>query len=103
MHAFDQNGWHCRLCGQPLAEDSPNPRDGKVILSVLVPVHNESEQIVQNLSLIHAQALKTALPIEMIIIDDGSTDGTWQVLEKLAEQLPGVKALQFSRNFGTEA
>jgi dolichol-phosphate mannosyltransferase len=41
--------------------------------------------------------------MEMIVIDDGSTDGTWQVLEKLAEQLPGVKALQFSRNFGKEA
>ena len=41
--------------------------------------------------------------MEMIVIDDGSTDGTWQVLEKLAEKLPGLKALQFSRNFGKEA
>jgi polyisoprenyl-phosphate glycosyltransferase len=103
MHASDENGWHCRLCRQPLAEGSPNRRDAKVILSVLIPVHNESEQIVQNLSLIHAQASKTALPMEMIVVDDGSTDNTWQVLEKLAEQLPGLKALQFSRNFGKEA
>src|SRR5256714_1597158 len=103
MHALDQNDWHCRLCGQPLAQGSPNCRDGKVILSVLIPVHNESEQIVQNLSLIHAQASTTALPMEMIVIDDGSIDNTWQALEKMAEQMPELKALRFSRNFGKEA
>jgi dolichol-phosphate mannosyltransferase len=103
MHALDQNGWHCRLCGHPLAEGSPNRRDGKVILSVLVPVHDESDQIAQNLSLIHSEVSKTGLPMEMIVVDDGSTDGTWQVLEKLAGQLPGLKALRFSRNFGKEA
>src|SRR5438067_23085 len=103
MPAIDQNDWHCRLCGQPLAQGSPNCRDGKVILSVLIPVHNESEQIVQNLSLIHAQASTTALPMEMIVIDDGSIDNTWQALEKMAEQMPELKALRFSRNFGKEA
>jgi dolichol-phosphate mannosyltransferase len=41
--------------------------------------------------------------MEMIVIDDGSTDSTWQVLEKLAEKFPALKALQFSRNFGKEA
>jgi dolichol-phosphate mannosyltransferase len=41
--------------------------------------------------------------MEMIAIDDGSTDSTWQVLEKLAEQMPELKALRFSRNFGKEA
>jgi dolichol-phosphate mannosyltransferase len=41
--------------------------------------------------------------MEMIVIDDGSTDNTWQALEKLAEQMPELKALRFSRNFGKEA
>src|SRR5947209_20544236 len=103
MHALDQNRWHCRLCGQPLAQGSPNCRDGKVILSVLIPVHNESEQIVQNLSLIHAQASRTALPMEMIVIDDGSIDNTWQALEKKAEQRPELKALGFSGYLAKEA
>src|ERR1700745_46234 len=97
MRMSEQDSWNCRLCGHPLERRSPGRLGSEVVLSVLVPVHNESEQIVQNLSLIHAQASKTALPMEMIVIDDGSTDGTWQVLEKVAEQLPGVKALQFSR------
>jgi polyisoprenyl-phosphate glycosyltransferase len=103
MHASDQNGWHCRLCGQPLTERSSDPRDSNVILSILIPVHNESAQVVQNLSLIHSEASKTGLPTEMIVVDDGSTDNTWHVLEGVVEQLPGLKALRFSRNFGKES
>jgi polyisoprenyl-phosphate glycosyltransferase len=103
MHALGQNGWHCRLCGQPLATESPQRLESDVIFSVVIPVHNESDQIAQNLSLVHAEASKTGLPMEMIVVDDGSTDSTWQALEKLAEQMPELKALRFSRNFGKEA
>ncbi|PYL62933.1 MAG: glycosyltransferase [Verrucomicrobia bacterium] len=73
------------------------------MFSVVIPVHNETDQIAQNLSLIHAEASKTGLPMEMIAIDDGSADSTWQALEKVAEQMPELKALRFSRNFGKEA
>jgi len=103
MHVLDQDGYRCRLCGHALTTQSHAHLDSNVVLSVLVPVHDESDQIAQNLSLIHSEASKTGLPMEMIVVDDGSTDGTWQVLEKLAEQLPGLKALQLSRNFGKEA
>jgi glycosyltransferase involved in cell wall biosynthesis len=103
MHAHDQDGYRCRLCGHPLTTESHARLDRNVILSLLIPVHDESDQIAENLSLIHSEASKTGLPMEMIVVDDGSTDGTWQVLEKLAEQFPGIKALQLSRNFGKEA
>ncbi|PYL26722.1 MAG: glycosyltransferase [Verrucomicrobia bacterium] len=73
------------------------------MFSVVIPVHNESDQVAENLSLIHAEASKTGLPMEMIVIDDGSTDSTWQAVEKVAEQMPELKALRFSRNFGKEA
>jgi Glycosyltransferases involved in cell wall biogenesis len=103
MHALDQNDWHCRFCGQVLTTEPRVPGDGSIILSVLIPVHNEGDQIAENLSLIHAEALKTGLPMEMIAIDDGSTDKTWHVLQKMAEHIPGLKALRLSRNFGKEA
>src|SRR5947208_3623269 len=103
MHALGQNDWHCRLCGQPLATESPHRPESDVIFSVVIPAHNETDQIAQNLFLIHAEASKTGLPMEMIAIDDGSTDSTWQALEKVAEQMPELKALRFSRNFGKEA
>jgi dolichol-phosphate mannosyltransferase len=103
MHALGQNDWQCRLCGQPLATESPQRPESNVVFSVVIPVHNESDQVAENLSLIHAEASKTGLPMEMIVIDDGSTDSTWQALEKTAEQMPELKALRFSRNFGKEA
>jgi dolichol-phosphate mannosyltransferase len=103
MRAFDQNGWHCRLCGQPLTTQAPERLDSEVVLSILVPVHNESDQIAHNVSLIDAEAAKTGLPTEIIVVDDGSTDNTWQVLESIVQQMPELKALKFSRNFGKEA
>src|SRR6266513_402816 len=103
MHALGQNSWTCRLCGQPLATEPPQRLESDVVFSVVIPVHNESDQIAQNLSLIHSEASKTGVPMEMIVVDDGSTDSTWQALEKLTEQMPELKALRFSRNFGKEA
>jgi len=102
MHALDQNGWHCRFCGQLLTTEPRASGDGSITLSVLIPVHNEGDQIAENLSLINAEASKTGLPMEMIAIDDGSTDKTWQVLQRMVERIPGLKALRFSRNFGKE-
>jgi glycosyltransferase involved in cell wall biosynthesis len=98
MHALGQNDWHCGLCGQPLARESPRRPASDVVFSIVIPVRNETDQIAQNLSLIHAEASKTGLPMDMIVIDDGSTDSTWQALEKTAEQMPELKALRFSRN-----
>ena len=103
MHVLGQSDWHCRLCGQPLSTESSQRPQSDAVFSVVIPVHNETEQIAENLFLIHTEASKTGLPMEMIAIDDGSTDSTWQVLEKLAEQMPELKALRFSRNFGKEA
>src|SRR5437660_10899275 len=103
MHVVDQNGWHCRFCGQLLTRESRAREDSAVILSVLIPVHNEADQIAENLELIRAEASKTGLPTEMVAIDDGSTDNTWHVLQSMVEQIPGLKVFRFSRNFGKEA
>lgn len=103
MHVSEHHAYRCRFCGQTLVADSPQRLESDATFSVVIPVHNESDQIAENLSLIRAEASKPGLPMELIVIDDGSTDNTWQVLEKVAEQMPDVKALRFSRNFGKEA
>lgn len=73
------------------------------LLTVVIPVYNEEPWIFENIGIIRNYILKTGIRYEVILIDDGSTDNTWQVLQKLAESYPGIKALRLSRNFGKEA
>jgi glycosyltransferase involved in cell wall biosynthesis len=73
-------------------------------LSVIAPVYNE----VENLPLLH-EALHQALdnmdyPWEVVLVDDGSSDGSREVLESLAEKDPQyVRVVEFRRNFGQTA
>ena len=103
MHVVDQNGWRCRFCGHTITTEPRACEGSKVILSVLIPVHNEGDQIAENLALIQAEASKAGVPMEIVAIDDGSTDKTWQVLQRIVEQVSGLRVLRFSRNFGKEA
>jgi glycosyltransferase involved in cell wall biosynthesis len=77
-------------------------RDGAVTLSCVVPCHNEAG----NLDLLLPQLCETLPRLagrwEVILVDDGSTDGTAAVMRDWA-QLPGFRMLQLSRNFGKEA
>jgi glycosyltransferase involved in cell wall biosynthesis len=79
--------------------------EGKIneTLSILIPVFNEEG----NLSLLY-EKLVTALkkvgrPYEVIFIDDGSSDGTLEILLDLREINPNIKIISFSRNFGQTA
>ena len=72
-------------------------------LSILIPVYNEEG----NLSMLY-ERLMTALkkagkPYEVIFVDDGSSDGTLEILLDLREKNPNVKIVSFSRNFGQTA
>src|SRR5919108_3985432 len=102
MSPEEQSRSRCQSCGQPLPHTSLEKND-RVILSVLIPVHNEGDQIAENLSAICAEVAKASLAAEVIVIDDGSTDDTWQVLRSMVQRVPALKALQLSRNFGKEA
>jgi glycosyltransferase involved in cell wall biosynthesis len=70
-------------------------------LSVLMPVFNE----VRTLRTIVQRVLDidTSMSIELVCVDDGSSDGSWQVLEELARAEPRVVALRHSRNRGKGA
>jgi glycosyltransferase involved in cell wall biosynthesis len=72
-------------------------------VSVLIPIFNEEG----NLPLLHDKldlALKkTRRPYEIIFVDDGSSDGSLEILLDLREKNPNVKIISFSRNFGQTA
>lgn len=73
------------------------------MISVVVPIYNEAE----SLPILHAEivaaANKANLQVEMVLVDDGSTDGSWQVISALARDNANVHGLRFRRNFGKAA
>lgn len=76
---------------------------GDAIVSVVIPVFNEGPQVAEHLRVISSSALSSGLSTELIVVDDGSTDSTWQELVHLGSHLPGLVAARLSRNFGKEA
>jgi polyisoprenyl-phosphate glycosyltransferase len=72
-----------------------------MLLSIVIPVLNESESIPLLLSSLHENLREVTW--EVIFVDDGSTDQTWNILECAASDDPHIKLLRFSRNFGHQA
>jgi glycosyltransferase involved in cell wall biosynthesis len=72
-------------------------------ISVVIPAFNEAEILKESLSEI-LRHLKDAAPkYEIVLVDDGSTDGTWEVLRVLADEVEEMRAIKLSRNFGKES
>ena len=74
-----------------------------MLLSIVVPVYNEVEVLPFLLAAIRGVMTGTDHGYEIILIDDGSLDGTTQALKQAAVTDPHIKALIFSRNFGHQA
>lgn len=70
------------------------------MFSVIIPAFNEEENIPNLYSRLVAASPSWELPFEVIIIDDGSKDRTYELLQKLHQQDPRFKYISFSRNFG---
>ena len=72
-------------------------------VSVVVPIYNE----IENIPLLHLAVTKVmrqlGRPYELIMVNDGSQDGSNEVLERLAENDPVVKVIEFRKNFGQTA
>ena len=73
------------------------------MLSVVIPAYNE-EGTVAEAARRTASVLRLArIPYELIFVDDGSSDGTWDAVQAASRENPRVRGLSFSRNFGKEA
>lgn len=73
------------------------------MLSVVIPVYNEEKQIEKTVNIVKNTISPLDENFEIIIIDDGSSDNTWDVLKDLAGKTPELSIYRFSRNFGKEA
>jgi glycosyltransferase involved in cell wall biosynthesis len=72
-------------------------------LSVVVPLYNEEESLPELTSWIDRVAQANNYSYEIVLVDDGSTDDSWHVIETLSAQNPHIKGLRFQRNYGKSA
>lgn len=72
-------------------------------ISVIIPAFNERESLPELCSWIERVMLAHAYTYEIIIVDDGSTDGSWACIEELAGKNPFIHGIQFRRNYGKSA
>jgi len=75
----------------------------KETLSVLIPVFNEEENILPLYDRLIKALQKAGRPYEILFIDDGSSDGSLEVLLDISKKNPNVKIISLSRNFGQTA
>ncbi len=75
----------------------------KIDISIVVPSYNEAESLPELCAWIDRVMVTNSLSYEVIIIDDGSTDNQWQVLQELSSKNQYIKGLRFKRNYGKSA
>lgn len=69
-------------------------------LSIIIPLLNESESIEELHQWIHASLSNHNYDFEIIYVDDGSTDDSWEVIERLVQQNKNTQGIRFQKNFG---
>ncbi len=77
--------------------------ESKIDVSVVVPLYNEEESLVELVAWIDRVMITNSLSYEVIMIDDGSTDRSWSVVEQLRAEYGSVRGISFMRNYGKSA
>ena len=72
-------------------------------ITIVLPVFNEEESLRELAEWISRVLTSHSLSYEIIFVDDGSSDGSWQVIGKLAAGSPELKGIRFRRNYGKAA
>lgn len=72
-------------------------------ISIVVPLFNEEESLPELVDWIEKVCSDHGYTHEVIMIDDGSTDDSWHVVQQLASQYPSLKGIKFQRNYGKSA
>lgn len=81
---------------KPVHKRNDNPKS----LSIVAPCYNEEEVLGQLYARLTGVLATLNIPYEIVLVDDGSRDRTWEMMELLAEKDSHVKVIHLSRNFG---
>lgn len=77
-------------------------REKQKLISVVVPVYNEGAHIRKSMEYVGTLCEKAGILYELVLIDDGSKDNSWEVISGMAKEDERVTAVRLSRNFGKE-
>ncbi len=72
------------------------------MITVVMPVYNESDQIYQNVRFVGSVLNQAQIEHQFLLVDDGSTDSSWDELRRLSSDYGNIAAIRLSRNFGKE-
>lgn len=72
-------------------------------ISLVIPVYNEKDSLETLYAEIKGTAQQHDLDLEVVFVDDGSRDGSWEVIRRLADNQDAVHGIRFRRNFGKAA
>ncbi len=72
-------------------------------LSVIIPLYNEAESLPELTAWIEKVMNENKFTYEIVMIDDGSNDNSWEVIETLSTRNPRLRAIKFRRNYGKSA
>jgi len=69
-------------------------------ISVVIPVFNSEAFLGMLMDRLHLELTKLGVPFEVVLVNDGSRDRSWQVIGELAHKYPGVRGIDLMRNYG---
>ena len=72
-------------------------------ISIVIPLLNEEESLPELTTWINKVMNENGFSYEIIFVDDGSTDGSWSIIEQMGAENPSVKGIRFQRNYGKSA
>ena len=72
-------------------------------VSIVIPLLNEEESLPELCAWIESVMAANNFTYEIILIDDGSTDNSWEVIQALSVKNPAIKGIKFQRNYGKSA
>ena len=72
-------------------------------LSIVISIFNEEESLPELVSWIEQVMTSEGYSYEVIMVDDGSTDGSWRIIKQLSEKNPNIRGIAFRRNYGKSA
>jgi dolichol-phosphate mannosyltransferase len=78
-------------------------QDGRALVSIVAPCHNEEGNVEPLYRAISSHLRSVDWRYQLVLVDDGSTDGTWSAISRIARSDPRVSGLRLTRSFGQQA